>query len=224
MTEPVFNPYATEQVSPPYSGHWQAKRRLAQAIRELTDVLVTSAPSVAEMDSISERLELQARQLAESTRLYGLMAFIRDGKHGQHAELNHELNSVGGWSNPLAPGLNMWFEDGVAHGRVSLGYAYEGPPEHLHGGHVAALFDQFMGMTQIVGKHPGMTARLNIRYQRPTPLNTELVLRAELVSENHPKTVVKATISANGKVTATGEALFVRPSRGNPAVRKMLSE
>jgi len=58
---------------------------------------------------------------------------------------------------------------------------------------------------------------------RPTPLNTELELRGELLSEEGRKTVVEATIVANGEVTASCEALFIRPSENNPALRKLLS-
>jgi hypothetical protein len=217
MSEPIFNPFASEDVSPPYSDHWQAKRRLAQAIRELTDVLVTSTPSIEDMNDIAERLELQARQFSQSPRLYGLVSFIEDGNHGQHGEVNHELNAVGGWSNPLAPGMSMWFEEGVALAKVSCGWAYEGPPGHVHGGYVAALLDQFMGVAQILGKNPGMTGTLKVRYLRPTPLNTELNMRAELVSQEGRKTTMLGTIEANGETTASCEALFIRPGADNPA-------
>ena len=178
MNDDIFNPFESEEISPPYSEHWQAKRRLAQALRELTGVLVTSTPSIADMNEIAERLELQATQFSKEPRLYGQMAFQEDGNHGKRGEVNHELNALGGWSNPLAPGLNMWFEDEHAFATVNCGWAYEGPPGHIHGGYVAAIFDQFMGMAQIIGKQPGMTGTLQVRYLRPSPLNVELKLEA----------------------------------------------
>ena len=42
MTEDIFNPFESEEISPPFSEHWQAKRRLAQSLRDLTDVLLTN--------------------------------------------------------------------------------------------------------------------------------------------------------------------------------------
>ena len=219
MEEPIFNPFASEEISPPYSEHWEAKRRVAQALRELTDVLVTSTPSVEDMNEIAERLELQASQFAKTPRRYGLRAFVEDGEHGGHAEVNHELNAVAGLSNPLSPGLNMWFEDGVALGSVRCGYAYEGPPLHIHGGYVAAIFDQFLGMAQMMGKSPGMTATLNVRYLRPTPLNTDLRLRAELDKVDGRKTFMNATMHAGELPTATCTALFVRPIQGMQDMR-----
>jgi len=214
MEEPIFNPFASEEISPPYSEHWEAKRRVAQALRELTDVLVTSTPSVEDMNEIAERLELQASQFAKTPRRYGLRAFVEDGEHGGHAEVNHELNALAGWSNPLSPGMNMWFEGNKAVASVTCGYAYEGPPGYIHGGYVAAIFDQFLGMAQMLGKSPGMTGTLGVRYLRPTPLNTELRLRAELDRVDGRKTFMKATMHAGETLTATCEALFVRPAQG----------
>ena len=219
MKDAIFNPFASEEITPAFSEHWEAKRRVAQALRELTDVLVTSTPTVEDMNVIAERLELQASQFAKTPRRFGLSKFVEDGNHGGHGEVNHELNAVGGWSNPLSPGLNMWFENGVAFGTVSCGYAYEGPPNHIHGGYVAAIFDQFMGMAQMMGKSPGMTGTLNVRYLRPTPLNTELRLRAELDKVDGRKTLMNGTMHAGEQLTATCSALFVRPSRGMENLR-----
>lgn len=216
MTEPTFNPFESEEISPPYSDHWDAKRRLAQALRDLTEVLVTSTPEVEEMNEISERLELQTRQFAKSPRLYGILAFHQDGEHGARGEVNHELNALAGRSNPLAPDLNMWFDEDQerAFGTVTCGWAYEGPPFHIHGGFVAAIFDQFMGMAQIIGKQPGMTGTLKTRYLRPTPLNRELRLEARLLRVEGRKTVIKAEMRDGDTVTAECEGLFIRPDGG----------
>ena len=44
----------------------------------------------------------------------------------------------------------------------------------MHGGVVAAMFDEVLGMTQSLSGQPGMTGTLRIRYRRPTPLHREL--------------------------------------------------
>lgn len=214
MNEKIFNPFESEEISAPFSEHWQAKRRLAQALRQLTEVLVTSTPTVQAMDAIAAQLETQVQELSAAPRLYGQMAFQADGDHGKRGEVNHELNALAGWSNPLAPGLNMWFEGAEARGTVNCGYAYEGPPGHIHGGYVAAIFDQFMGMAQIIGKQPGMTGTLKVRYLRPTPLNRDLRLSARLERLEGRKTIMHAEMRAGDTVTATCEALFIRPLGG----------
>ena len=210
-TASVFNPFASEEISPPFSPHWEAKRRAAQALRELIEVLMTSDGSTAEIDALAVQLEAQTASLAAGPRLHGLLAFLRDGKHGGHGEVNHELNALGGWSNPLSPQLNMWLQDSQAFGTVRCGYAYEGPPGYIHGGFIAAIFDQFLGMAQLVGKNPGMTGTLTVRYHRPTPLNTDLDLTARVHENVGRKTLVNGEMHAAGVLTASCECLFVRP-------------
>lgn len=207
----VFSPFASEEISPPFSPHWEAKRRAAQALRDLIEALVTSDASTADVAALADLLEAQAATLAAGPRLQGLLAFLRDGKHGGHGEVNHELNALGGWSNPLSPQLNMWLQGDRAFGTVRCGFAYEGPPGFIHGGFVAAIFDQFLGMAQLVGKNPGMTGTLTVRYHRPTPLNTDLDLSARVQESVGRKTVVSGEMHADGVLTASCECLFVQP-------------
>ena len=87
-----------------------------------------------------------------------------------------ELNPVFGKSNPLAPPFNIWFDGDKAYGQVRMDWQYEGPPNSVHGGFVAALFDQFLGVAQKMTKQPGFTGTLNIRYLVPTPIDTDLRL------------------------------------------------
>ena len=59
-------------------------------------------------------------------------------------------------------------------GKAWFGPAYEGPPGCVHGGYIAAAFDELLGCTQTMTGAPGMTANLSIDYRTPTPLETEL--------------------------------------------------
>jgi hypothetical protein len=220
MEDDLYNPFESEDVTPPFSAHWEAKRRLARAVRELTEVMVTCDPPIEDMEAIASQLEEQARHLAETPRLYGRMAFQSDGKHGARGEVNHELNAVGGWSNPLSPGLNAWIEGDRAYATVTCGWAYEGPPEHVHGGYVAALFDQFMGMAQFLGEQPGMTGRLTVKYHSPTPLNRELRMEAWLAKSEGRKTGIEAEMRVGDRLTATCEALFIAPRSGLDNLRQ----
>jgi acyl-CoA thioesterase FadM len=71
-----------------------------------------------------------------------------------------------------------------------------------------------MGMAQIIGKQPGMTGTLKVRYLRPSPLNTELQLEAWLDRVEGRKTIISAEIRNGDSITATCEALFIRPRDG----------
>jgi hypothetical protein len=208
------DPFATEEITPAISGEWEAKRRVAAALRELNQVLVSSTPPVEELHALASRLEATARDFAAQPRIFGRLAFVEARSHGNFRQLAHELNPLSGMSNPLAPPLNIWIEGDVAHGRALLSWAYEGPPESVHGGYVAALFDQFMGMAQAIGGQPGMTGTLTIRYHRRTPLNTLLVLTGRVERIEGRKTIVHAEMRAGELLTAECSGIFVRPVGG----------
>lgn len=216
LTTAFFNPFESKEVTPAFSSHWHVKRQLAQQLRQLTEVLVTSAADEALLHTTTAAIAQLTNALEQAPRRYGTLDFAGSGEHGEYGEITHEINAVGGQSNPLAPGLNMWIEGSQAHGTVTCGHAYEGPPGFVHGGYIAAIFDQFLGMAQVAGGQPGMTGSLTIRYLRPTPLNTELELSARVERVEGRKTIVTGEMRAAGYVTATSEALFVRPLQGMP--------
>ena len=76
--------------------------------------------------------------------------------------------------SPLAPPIEVEVRRGSL-GRVTYSLAYEGPPGHVHGGFIAAGFDEILGFAQGLSGQSGMTGRLEIRYRSPTPLRTPLV-------------------------------------------------
>ncbi len=206
-----FNPFASQEVSPAHSREWEARRRVAQSIRELTEALVTCTSAPETLLQIATELDKHTGVLVSTAQLHGVLAFAMDGSHGSYSEVGHELGGVAGRSNPLAPDFNMWIEGDRAFGKVRCGQAYEGPPGCVHGGYVAAIFDQFLGMAQLATKKPGMTGTLSVRYHRPTPLHRELTLSARVESLGGRKNRVRGDICVNGTVTATAEALFIRP-------------
>lgn len=221
----VFDdPFASEDITPPYSEEWEAKRRVADAIRQLTEVLVTSSPDIQEMHRIAGQLEDTAGEFAQAPRIHGRLDWIQTGEHGSYGQVSHELNPLAGLANPIAPPVNTWFEDGNAVGRCICGWVYEGPPGSVHGGFVAAIFDQFLGMAQRLGGQPGMTGYLHVNYHNRTPLNTQLELSAQLVKVEGRKTIMTAEMHADGTRTASCEALFVEPAKGMYALKNQGSE
>lgn len=218
----THNPFVSEDITPAYSAEWEARRRVAAAIRELTETLVSSTPTVPDLHAIAAALENIAAGFAEQPRLYGRLAFAVEGSHGRIGQIGHETNPVAGVSNPLAAPLHTWIVDGVAHGRATLGWAYEGPPTSVHGGFVAALFDQFMGEAQAIGGQPGMTGTLEIRYHRRTPLNAELRLRAWVERVEGRKTLVRAEMHADDALTASCSGVFIQPAGGLAEFHKQM--
>ena len=125
------------------------------------------------------------------------------------------MSPVSGQANPIAPPLhiNIDDEDEVVRAEVNMGWQYEGPPGCVHGGFIAALFDEMLGLTQLKAKNPGMTGELKVRYQRPTPLAETLTFEAQVERAEGRKTFVTAVLKHQDTVTASCEALFIRPKQ-----------
>ena len=209
----ISSPFFTADVPEPLSSYWNAKRTLAEAMRALQEQVLTADISEAEALSLAERIKAETTELAALVQVTGIIANARRKQHGNIAVINHELLAIGGHSHPGAPGIKIWHAGDETHGSVQCGWAFEGPPGHVHGGWVAGMLDHFMGIAHMRAGRPGMTGSLDVRYHRPTPLNVELALRAshEVISER--RTRVIAEILHEDQVTASAVAIFIRPSR-----------
>ena len=117
--------------------------------------------------------------------------------------------------NPLAPPIRMaWStEPGSTEvlGSVTYPGAYEGPPGCVHGGFIAAGFDEVLGFTQAHANRPGMTASLKIDYRSPTPLHRELHYRGRIERVDGRKTFTTAEllVADDGRVCAQATGLFI---------------
>ncbi len=94
-------------------------------------------------------------------------------------------------------------------GRVRYGYAYEGPPGCVHGGMIAAAFDEVLGFAQSLSGKPGMTGTLTIRYRKPTPLDTDLLFEGWVEKVEGRKIFTVGHCKAGEEITAEAEGLFI---------------
>ncbi len=101
---------------------------------------------------------------------------------------------------------------GTVEGRVTFSPLYEGPPGCVHGGFIAAYFDEVLGMVQALSGRPGMTANLSISYRSPTPLMKPLVFRAKLERLEGRKVFTSATLKHGDTLCAEASAVFVSMS------------
>ncbi|GAA3039487.1 PaaI family thioesterase [Gordonia defluvii] len=128
-------------------------------------------------------------------------------------------NAVIGLRNPIAPLLEVAYEDGLASAEADLGAAYEGPPGLVHGGVVALLLDQILGGAADHAGVPGMTGTLTVRYRKGTRLGpvrvTARVDRVEGV-----KTFAVGRVHTADGLCAEAEGIFVLPRE----VRDMVAE
>ncbi|MFK7898145.1 MAG: PaaI family thioesterase [Myxococcota bacterium] len=204
---PVKPHYDPSQVPNPET--WAQKRRLADAMRRVISDLVLSDAPEEELSSAADALEKYADRLASHPRLQRVMGVPEAANAGNVAAFFDQSPLIG-LANPLAPPITIGRSGKMtAEATVTFGSAYEGPPASVHGGYVAAAFDEVLGYVQSLGGNPGMTGRLIVHYRKPTPLRTELRFEAQLIRVEGKKIFTEGQLYANGVLTAEAEGLFV---------------
>ncbi|MFY9328004.1 MAG: PaaI family thioesterase [Georgfuchsia sp.] len=198
------------EIRPAINDNWQARRELADALRRLNAAALTADASSALLRATAAIVNAEAARIEENPRVYGREALRRlVPPQQQTADLRYETNPASGLSNAVAPHMNIWREGERAHARVTLDWSHEGPSGHVHGGVVAMLFDQFLGLAQCLAGNIGHTGTLTIRYHHLTPLNQTLNLVAELKRVEGRKNFMAAEIWAGDVRTASCEGVFI---------------
>ncbi|WP_329544391.1 PaaI family thioesterase [Streptomyces sp. NBC_01356] len=121
---------------------------------------------------------------------------------------------VTGVGSPLAPPMRVTPDGNGVVGRCTLGIAHEGPPGYGHGGMSAMLLDELMGWACASAGTPGMTVSLQVRYHRPVPLETPLLVHARVTGTEGRKIFVDGSISTEDDQSVTivtADGVFVAP-------------
>jgi len=190
------------------TGAWAERRRLAKAMREVIDRLTTSDAPEAELRAAADGLERYAARLASHPRRSLPLGFTETANAGDVAAF-FDYSPLIGLSNPLAPPITLAVDGKTVRGQVRFGAAYEGPPGHVHGGFIAAAFDEVLGFVQSTTGQPGMTGRLTIHYRKPTPLHSDLRFEATVLRVEGRKIFAEGRLYAGDLLTAEAEGLFV---------------
>jgi acyl-coenzyme A thioesterase PaaI-like protein len=144
----------------------------------------------------------------------------------KHYQPNSHYCFVCGLKNKA--GLRIRFQDdGIGRVKVETQICdqHQGYPGVAHGGIVASLMDEVMGRAMIAG-YPNRlfyTAKLEIRYRKPVPLNAPLLAYGRILKDRgRSATTEGELILPDGTVAITGTAtLFAVPQE---ELSKMTSE
>ncbi len=113
--------------------------------------------------------------------------------------------------NPISPPFYFWRDDEMLLGRGIFDSQYCGPPEAVHGGHVAALMDELLGVTGVVSGYGGFTGTLTVRYESTTPLDKELFLKGWIEDVEERKVIICGELKTENTICARAEGIFIRP-------------
>ncbi len=96
-------------------------------------------------------------------------------------------------------------------GKILFGPGAQGPPDHVHGGAMAAILDEAMGGVAWMCGHPVVAANLDISFRNMLPLATACVVEAEIISVEGRKVQTRGVLRdrAGEVVYAEGTALFI---------------
>jgi acyl-coenzyme A thioesterase PaaI-like protein len=208
MADPPIDHRVRELMESEVTPRRAEMRRSADAVRSVIDrMFATEAPEEALAD-VTSLVSQAAAILARYPRHRPFEGFPEAANAGDpHAFFDH--SPFAGRANPLAPPIEMEIDGQRVIARVHYGAAYEGPPGSVHGGHIAAAFDEVLGMAQSLGGQPGMTGTLTVRYRKPTPLHTDLRIDASIDRLEGRKTFTTGAMYAGDTLTAEAEAVFI---------------
>ena len=205
------------RTQPPRRDDAADKVELADAVRRLIrDTRTTAVDHAVHGRAID--LLVQAAEILEAEQLDG--PYWQTGLAAiEHFRLSNDptglfpFSPAMGRSNPLASHVDLSVgDDKVVHGTVTLTEQYNGPPfDTCHGGIIALIYDDLIGMAAMVGAGGGMTASLKINYRKPTPLFRQLTLTAWLESHDGRKFIAKGEMHCDGVLLTEAEGLFIRP-------------
>ena len=163
------------------------KHELVSEVKRLIDLVAHIDVERADRDELAQLAD-DAAALAD--RLEPLPSLLEVGgmaaQQGPQGALL-ERSGISGRANPLAPPM-QWHPDGdILRGWATYSPAYEGPIGHVHGGFVAAAFDDLMGMAQMASGIAGYTGTLTVKMLRPTPLEQADRLRSRRRPRRRPE-------------------------------------
>jgi acyl-coenzyme A thioesterase PaaI-like protein len=206
LSEPPTTGAARSWILPgEVDAQWTARRRLAAALRELSVRCVTTEAAVDALDEAARAVE-------------ALAAAIPPGPTAKDAWISKayfadptrwvDRGALMGQSNPVAPPMHATWDGARSTCWVTLSEVYVGAPGMVHGGVIAACFDQVCGHAVVMSGASGFTTQLSVRYRRPTPLDAPLRFEAWITGTRERRLLVESRCFHGDDVLASCEGTF----------------
>jgi acyl-coenzyme A thioesterase PaaI-like protein len=194
-----------------------ARLGAAAALRRLGNAFVSHQVDDARLKEITEQVTALLPSVeAAPARTHAFLSHGTDSladrmAGGEEAAPNTVFPDgvVSGKANPMGMEANLWRTEDQAVMEVTLGPAFEGAPGRAHGGVVAALFDEVMGLALSTTGALAFTGRLAVTYRAPTPLGVLLRARAWPSHRSGRKLTITAELHSGPTLLAGAEGLFI---------------
>lgn len=95
------------------------------------------------------------------------------------------------------------------HARIWFGPETQGPPGHAHGGSIAAVMDEALGLAAWAAGYPVVVGNLNVSFRNLLPLQTVVTLESKVVSVDGRKIMVHGRLFSGDTLHAEGQCLCI---------------
>lgn len=104
-----------------------------------------------------------------------------------------------------------YYKDQEQHlkARIWFGPETEGPPGNAHGGSVAAVLDEVLGLSAWAAGYPIVVGNLNVSFRNLLPLQKVVTVESKIISAEGRKVMVHGRIFCGKTTYAAGEALCI---------------
>ena len=213
----------------------EAAHRLSREIRRLIEVVRTADLTDEDADSAADAVRNVADRLEPSVvhgiRMQAALTLEPDQAVRGRSDFGMDLvgrdpdsifhySPVIGQLNPVAPPCRLWCVPGDPHhsveGEVTLGAAFAGPPDSIHGGFISSILDEALGGACGVNGLGGFTGTLTIRYLAPAPIHEILNVTARVTGSEGRKVYAAGELREGETVFAEATGVFIRAAVADP--------
>ena len=209
---------------------WLTNTSNARGARAQKHMLVEEAKKVVERVALLDTDRVGEDTFAELIEATAHLAEVLDrpasvrsrgglSASGGDDSILTERSGISGRSNPLAPPMEFVLDGEVTRAHAMWGAAYEGPQDCLHGGFVAAAFDDLLGCAQMASGIAGFTGTLSVKMIKPTPLYRRIDYAAGVDRTEGRKIWCWGTAHDGDKLLAEAECLFIAPAQPGVAAQ-----
>ena len=160
--DPAFSPQQVGQCA-----------RIIDGLRKINAKIVRRSGPLDSLIAAADRVEALLASLDEITQARAPQSF-RFAFDRAHPNDVLPFNPATGAFNPIASKLEMALEGETLVTHREFSNCYEGGPDTVQGGMIAAVYDQPLASAVMAGGRTGPTLWLKVSYRKPAPINQRL--------------------------------------------------
>jgi hypothetical protein len=207
-----YEPTDSFEDHPGLRGRQAEAHALADVLRRLVRLSVSTAPPPAETAELTAQLESVADRLELHTPEVRLPRFVPPTpdrvRSGPPLGGSMPFDLVVGEFNPLALPVRLDFAPPKALGYATFDVGYEGAPGCVHGAALVATFDIVLTAANALSGITGPTVRLGVHYRRPTLVGEEAVFEGWVTEVTERRIFSQGRIIQGGVVTVEANGEF----------------